>query len=293
MILVEQIPDAFSCPDFIGSSVEHHNISYSRACEWSVRVFLRTHLLLRFYDKSSGTAPLTFIVNGDTPVTKRLEYKEWQRKSKKRQAQRPLQCNCEEEGNVWLCFLLQPFNRTAKPVDHKVSSLLFSKSLRCIPPHVSFLGVCFVLASVFRGSPVRHVVAPSGEDIHVFQHDGTDAHRAQPGPTIVPAVAATKTNSMTPLDVHIAPKIKRQKYVVALLNHFSIWVIFEGSNRLTMVPFKDPFPCVKRRSLHAYLTQIFIHLRVRKTRPNLFCKLKIKKVIRAYYLLRMSAAAHS
>lgn len=291
MILVEQIPDAFSCPDFVGSTVEHHNISHRRTSQWPIGIFLRTCNFLRLNDKSSGDAPLTFVIYSDASVTKYLEHQEWKCKSKERQTQRPLQGNCDKEGNAWLCCLFQPFNRAEKQVDHNNLSLLTSKSPRCIPAHIAFLDVSFVFAPVLWSAPVWHVVAPSCEDVHVFKHCRINAHRAQAGAAIVPTIAAAQANAMPPLDVHIAPKVKGQKHVRALLNDLGVRVVFQICKSLVLILPKHLIPRIIRGALYADLAQVLIDLWVRIVRPNRFSKLEIKEVTLADYLLRVCIAA--
>lgn len=153
---------------------------------------------------------------------------------------------------------------------------------------VTFLGIRCVFGTVLRRAPIRHVITPAGEDVHVFKHDRIDAHRAQPGPAIVPAVATAKTNASTPFEIHFPPQLANKPEVITAFDFFCLWV---GVQYRQVLPFRFPFfICAINRALLSVIGRKSFVVHSRKPKP--FCISEIKKIFCTDHLLSVSRALH-
>ena len=167
-------------------------------------------------------------------------------------------------------------------------TLLASQSLGGCAASVALFGISLVLGAILGRAPIGHVITPAGEDVHVFKHDRTDSHRAQPGPAIVPAVATAKTNASTPFEIHFPPQLANKPEVITAFDFFCLWV---GVQYRQVLPFRFPFfICAINRALLSVIGRKSFVVHSRKPKP--FCISEIKKIFCTDHLLSVSRALH-
>jgi len=167
-------------------------------------------------------------------------------------------------------------------------TLLTPQSLVSCTSGIALIGVGFVFRAVLWCAPVRHVVTLAGEDIHIFKHNGIDAHRSQPGTAIVPAIATAQANTATPFDVHFSPLLANKPKVITAFDFFRLRVGVQYSQAL---PFGFPFfVCAINRTLLSVIGRKSLDIHSRK--PKTFCISEIKKIFCTDHLLSVSRALH-
>jgi len=145
-------------------------------------------------------------------------------------------------------------------------------------------GIIFL--DVLRMPPVRHIVTLAGEDIHLAQHDGQEAHR--PRSAIIPAFATINAQAAPPPTIHLTPYLICQLSVVTAFNQLGLRVFFQRLQCLLWIAPILRHPSIIRTTGRTLLSKVRIELFQREFVPNRFCILEIKKVLGQHFLLRLS-----